>query len=187
MSEYTQIGLPEGSPLPLVTLPDPRLHQKSADVQEVNDEIKQAAANMIATMYNDHGVGLAAVQVGIMKRILVLDVDHQRDEAGNITNKKPQVFINAKVVWSSEETSDYDEGCLSIPGVSALVTRPAQVKVQYMDLDGQQQEIEADGLLATCLQHEIDHNNGITFIDHLSALKKDRIMKKYNKIQKHNM
>lgn len=160
----------------IIVIPDPRLKQPSAPVEAVTDEIRQLADDMLETMYDAPGIGLAAVQIGVMKRILVLDVSREGED------KRPMVFINPQIVWSSEETSIYEEGCLSIPEYYEEVERPARVRVRYVDLDGKAQEIEADGLLATCLQHEIDHLDGILFLDHLSKLKRDRVMKKFSKV-----
>ncbi|APF38645.1 peptide deformylase [Chelatococcus daeguensis] len=160
----------------IIVIPDPRLKQPSAPVEAVTDEIRQLADDMLETMYDAPGIGLAAVQIGVMKRILVLDVSREGED------KRPMVFINPQIVWSSEETSTYEEGCLSIPEYYEEVERPARVRVRYVDLDGKAQEIEADGLLATCLQHEIDHLDGILFLDHLSKLKRDRVMKKFSKV-----
>ncbi|ALA17031.1 MULTISPECIES: peptide deformylase [unclassified Chelatococcus] len=161
---------------PIIVIPDPRLKQPSEPVEAVTDEIRQLADDMLETMYDAPGIGLAAVQIGVMKRILVLDVSREGEE------KRPMVFINPEIVWSSEETSTYEEGCLSIPEYYEEVERPARVRVRYVDLDGKAQEIEADGLLATCLQHEIDHLDGVLFLDHLSKLKRDRVMKKFSKV-----
>ncbi len=161
---------------PIIVIPDPRLKQPSEPVEAVTDEIRQLADDMLETMYDAPGIGLAAVQIGVMKRILVLDVSREGED------KRPMVFINPEIVWSSEETSTYEEGCLSIPEYYEEVERPARVRVRYVDRDGQAQEIEAEGLLATCLQHEIDHLDGVLFLDHLSKLKRDRVMKKFSKV-----
>ncbi|MBB4017241.1 peptide deformylase [Chelatococcus caeni] len=161
---------------PIIVIPDPRLKQPSEPVEAVTDEIRQLADDMLETMYDAPGIGLAAVQIGVMKRILVLDVSREGED------KRPMVFVNPEIVWSSEETSTYEEGCLSIPEYYEEVERPARVRVRYVDRDGQAQEIEAEGLLATCLQHEIDHLDGVLFLDHLSKLKRDRVMKKFSKV-----
>jgi peptide deformylase len=129
-------------------------------------------------MYEAPGIGLAAIQIGEPVRLVTLDVAKKDDP------RAPQVFINPEVTWSSEELNVHEEGCLSIPDYYEEVERPAQVRVRYLDLDGRMQEVEADGILATCLQHEIDHLNGVLFIDHLSKLKRDRVVKKYTKIAK---
>lgn len=161
---------------PLVILPDPRLRQMSEPAGPVTPEIKELAADMLDTMYDAPGIGLAAVQIGVMKRVIVLDVSKGDDEP-----KNPMVFLDPEVIWMSEDTNVYQEGCLSIPEYYEEVERPKRVKVRYRDLEGETREIEADGLLATCLQHEIDHTNGVLFIDHLSKLKRDRVTKKFSK------
>jgi peptide deformylase len=164
---------------PIILIPDPRLKTPSDPVTKVTDEIRALAADMLDTMYDAPGIGLAAVQIGVMKRLIVVDV------AGKDEPKAPIVLINPEVVWASdEEFRIHEEGCLSIPDYYEEVERPAQVRVRYMDLDGRTQEIEADGVLATCLQHEIDHVNGVLFLDHLSRLKRDRVMKKFMKAAK---
>ena len=129
-------------------------------------------------MYDAPGIGLAAIQIGVPKRVVTMDLSKKEDD------HKPQIFINPEVIWKSAETSKYEEGCLSIPEFYEEVERPAQVKVKYLDIDGKEQEIEASGLLATCLQHEIDHTNGVLFIDYISKLKRDRIVKKFAKAAK---
>jgi peptide deformylase len=133
---------------------------------------------MFETMYDAPGIGLAAIQVGEPRRIVTMDLA-KKDEP-----KKPQVFINPELVWESKDLKTYEEGCLSIPEYYEEVERPAEVKVKYLDIDGNPQEIEASGLLATCLQHEIDHLNGVLFIDHISKLKRDRVIKKFAKAAK---
>jgi peptide deformylase len=164
---------------PIILIPDPRLKTPSEPVTEITDDIRALAADMLDTMYDAPGIGLAAVQIGVMKRLIVVDV------AGKDEPKNPMVLINPEVVGSSdEEFSLHEEGCLSIPDYYEEVERPAKVRVRYMDLDGKMQEVEAEGLLATCLQHEIDHVNGILFLDHLSKLKRDRVMKKFAKAAK---
>jgi peptide deformylase len=164
---------------PIILIPDPRLKTPSEPVTKVTDEIRALAADMLDTMYDAPGIGLAAVQIGVLKRLIVVDV------AGKDEPKNPMVLINPEVVWTSdEEFRIHEEGCLSIPDYYEEVERPAQVRVRFMDLDGKTQEIEADGMLATCLQHEIDHVNGVLFLDHLSRLKRDRVMKKFSKAAK---
>ncbi|WP_439498062.1 peptide deformylase [Bosea sp. (in: a-proteobacteria)] len=160
---------------PLVILPDSVLRQVSDPVQAITPEIKTLAAEMLETMYDAPGIGLAAIQVGVPKRIVTIDLAKQDEE------KQPMVFVNPEVTWSSDETSIHEEGCLSIPEYYEEVERPARVKVRYLDLDGKQQEVEAEGLLATCLQHEIDHLNGVLFIDYLSRLKRERVTKRFAK------
>ena len=163
---------------PLVILPDAQLRLISEPVSAVTDEIRTLARDMIETMYDAPGVGLAAIQIGVAKRVVTIDTS--KDENA----KNPTVYLNPEIVWSSEEKRVYDEGCLSIPEFYGEVERPDRVRVRYMNLDGQSVEQEADGLLATCLQHEIDHLNGVLFIDHLSKLKRDRVMKKFTKAAK---
>ncbi|KQP88402.1 MULTISPECIES: peptide deformylase [unclassified Methylobacterium] len=163
---------------PLVILPDARLRLASEPVGPVTDEIRTLAADMLETMYDAPGVGLAAIQIGMPKRVVTIDTS--KDE----NDRQPQVFLNPEIVWASEEKRIYDEGCLSIPEYYGEVERPDRVRVRFRDLEGQEQEIEADGLLATCLQHEIDHLDGVLFIDHLSKLKRDRVMKKFAKAAK---
>ena len=162
----------------IIKLPDPRLRLVSKPVATITDDIRTLVADMFETMYAAPGIGLAAIQVGVPQRVVTLDLA-KKDEA-----KQPLVVINPELVWSSEERSTYEEGCLSIPEYYEEVERPAQVKVRYTDLDGQAREVEANGLLATCLQHEIDHLNGILFIDHISKLKRDRVTKKFAKVAK---
>jgi len=162
----------------IIKLPDPRLRLVAKPVREISDEIRTLASDMLETMYAAPGVGLAAIQVGVAHRVITLDVT-KKDEP-----KNPQVVINPEILWTSEERATYEEGCLSIPEIYEEVERPAQVKVRYTDLDGNVRDVEANGLLATCLQHEIDHLNGVLFIDHLSKLKRDRIIKKFTKAAK---
>lgn len=163
---------------PLVILPDARLRLPSELVGPVTKEIRALADDMLETMYDAPGVGLAAIQIGVTKRIVTIDTSKEEGV------RAPQVFLDPEIVWASEETRVYDEGCLSIPEYYGEVTRPDKVRVRFRDLDGAVQEIEAAGLLATCIQHEIDHLNGILFIDHLSKLKRDRIVKKFAKAAK---
>jgi peptide deformylase len=163
----------------ILVIPDKDLRLVSRPVERVDDAIRALVEDMFETMYDAPGIGLAAIQIGEPVRVVTMDLAKKDDE------KEPQVFINPEIVWSSDETSVHEEGCLSIPDYYEEVERPAQVKVKYLDLDGKAQEVTADGLLATCLQHEIDHLNGVLFIDHLSKLKRDRVIKKYTKIAKH--
>jgi peptide deformylase len=162
----------------IIKLPDPRLRLVSKPVIDIDDELRSLVADMFETMYAAPGIGLAAIQVGIPQRVVTLDLA-KKDEP-----RKPEVVINPEILWTSEERNTYEEGCLSIPELYEEVERPAQVKVRFTDLEGQLHEVEANGLLATCLQHEIDHLNGILFIDHLSRLKRDRIIKKFTKAAK---
>jgi peptide deformylase len=162
----------------IIKLPDPRLRLVSKPVGQTDDEIRTLVADMFETMYAAPGIGLAAIQVGVPQRVVTLDLA-KKDEP-----KNPRVVINPEILWSSEERGIYEEGCLSIPELYEEVERPAQVKVRFADLDGAVHEVDASGLLATCLQHEIDHLNGVLFIDHLSRLKRDRIIKKFTKAAK---
>ncbi len=162
----------------IITLPDKRLRLKSEPVKRIDSGIRKLVDDLFETMYDAPGIGLAAIQVGIAKRVVTMDLSKKEDA------HKPQVFINPEVVWTSAETSKYEEGCLSIPEYYEEVERPAQVKVKYLDLDGKEHEIEASGLFATCLQHEIDHTNGVLFIDYISKLKRDRVIKKFTKAAK---
>jgi peptide deformylase len=160
---------------PIITIPDPVLREVCAPIEKVDAETIALADDMLETMYDAPGIGLAASQVGILKRIFVLDV------AKEDAPKEPMVFINPEIIWSSDELSVYQEGCLSIPDYYEDVERPAEVAVKFMDREGAEQEIKADGLLATCIQHELDHLNGKLFIDYLSKLKRDRVVKKFTK------
>ncbi len=167
--------------LPIITAPDPRLKTVSEPVAIVDDEIRKLVDDMFETMYDAPGIGLAAIQVGIPKRILVMDVVGKDAKEGD---PQPVAVINPEITWVSDHDSTYEEGCLSVPQHYADVVRPAEVKVKYLDVDGQEQELEADGLLATCVQHEIDHLDGILFVDHISALKRNMILRKLLKIKK---
>jgi len=162
----------------IIILPDKRLRQKSDPVKAVDKEVRALVDDMFETMYKAPGVGLAAIQIGVPRRIVTVDTA-KKDEP-----KQPQVFINPEIVWSSEAKNTYEEGCLSIPEYYEEVERPSEVKVRFMDLDGKTQEVAANGLLATVLQHEIDHTNGVLFIDHISKLKRDRVIKKFAKAAK---
>jgi peptide deformylase len=167
---------------PLVILPDPVLRQVSAPVTAVTPEIRTLAADMLETMYDAPGIGLAAIQIGVPSRVVTIDLAKPAPDGEPPTPKDPQVFLNPEVIWTSDEINTHEEGCLSIPDYYEEVDRPASIRVRYMDLDGQTQEIEADGILATCLQHEIDHLNGVLFIDHLSRLKRERVTKRFAKV-----
>ncbi|MEJ2379033.1 MAG: peptide deformylase [Pseudolabrys sp.] len=162
----------------ILILPDQRLRLKSEPIKAVDKDLRALVDDMFETMYDAPGIGLAAIQIGIPKRIVTMDLAN-KDEP-----KAPQVFINPEVTWKSDEKSVYEEGCLSIPEYYEEVARPNAVKVKFLDLEGKEHEIEANGLLATCLQHEIDHTNGVLFIDHISKLKRDMVMKKFKKAQK---
>jgi len=160
---------------PLIILPDPLLREKSKPVEQVDAEIVRLADDMLETMYDAPGIGLAAIQIGVPRRMLVIDISREDEE------RKPVVFINPEILKVSDDVSTYEEGCLSIPDYYAEVERPAALTVEYIDRDGKKQTVQADGLLATCLQHEIDHLNGVLFIDHISRLKRDMVIKKFTK------
>lgn len=161
--------------LDIITLPDPRLKLVSEPVGRVDDEIRRLLDDMLETMYAAPGIGLAAIQVGVPKRIVTIDLSREDEE------KAPMCLVDPEILWVSEEMNTYQEGCLSVPEHYDDVERPARVKVRYLDRDGKEQIVEADGLLATCLQHEIDHLDGVVFIDHLSRLKRERVQKKFLK------
>jgi peptide deformylase len=162
----------------IIILPDKRLRSVSKPVSEISDHIRTLVADMFETMYEAPGIGLAAIQIGVPSRVIVMDLSKRETEA------EPRVFINPEIVWSSQETSPYEEGCLSIPDVHEDVERPSRVRIRYLDLDANQQESDAEGLFATCIQHEVDHLNGVLFIDHISKLKRERIIKKFTKAAK---
>jgi peptide deformylase len=162
----------------ILIIPDKRLRQVSKPVAKVDAATRKLVEEMFEAMYEAPGIGLAAIQIGEPRRVVIMDLAKKEED------KQPQVFINPELVWSSEEKRTHEEGCLSIPEYYEEVERPAEVKVKYLDLDGKKQEIDAKGLLATCLQHEIDHLNGVLFIDHISKLKRDRVIKKFTKAAK---
>lgn len=164
--------------LPILIAPDPRLKEKSAPVKRVDGAIRKLIDDMLETMYAAPGIGLAAPQVGQLKRLIVVDV--AKDEAP----KDPHALINPELVWVSDEDSTYEEGCLSVPEHYADVTRPARIRVRYLDREGEIREMEAEGLLATVIQHEMDHLDGILFIDHLTSLKRNMILRKLLKARK---
>ncbi len=163
---------------PIIFLPDKQLRLVSEPVQKIDEEVRTLVADMFETMYDAPGVGLAAIQIGVPKRVITIDATRGDDP------KNPIAMINPEIVWSAEETEAAEEGCLSIPEYLDMVVRPTLVRVRFLDLDGKEQEIEADGLLARVIQHEVDHINGVLFIDHLSKLKRDRVVKKYTKAAK---
>src|ERR1700760_1075667 len=163
---------------PIITAPDPRLQAVSVDVDTVDDAIRQLVDDMAESMYAADGIGLAAVEVGVPKRVVVIDLDQKEGK------KNPRAYINPKILWASDEIAVYEEGCLSVPEIYDDVERPARIKAEYLDLDGKRVEIEADGMLATCLQHEMDHLEGVLFIDHLSKLKRAMLLKKLAKAKK---
>ncbi len=161
---------------PLVILPDATLRKLSEPITSITSDVKRLAEDMLQTMYEAPGIGLAAIQVGEPVRMVTIDLARKEEEP------QPIVFINPEITWKSEELSVYEEGCLSIPEYYEEVERPASVKVRYMDLKGDTQEMLAEGLMATCIQHEVDHLNGVLFIDYLSKLKRDRVMTKFKKL-----
>lgn len=167
----------------IVEVPDPRLRQISSPVEEVTDEIRELVSDMFETMYAAPGIGLAAIQVGVPKRVLVIDLQEPEEEGGEPV-RDPHVFINPEILQHSDQEVPYTEGCLSVPDQFAEVDRPDHIRARWLDLDGTQQEENIDGLLAICLQHEMDHLNGVLFIDHLSRLKRDMILRKLAKLRK---
>jgi peptide deformylase len=162
----------------IIILPDKRLRLMSLPAKTIDAELRRLVDDMFETMYDAPGIGLAAIQVGVPKRVVVMDLAKKDDP------KEPRVFVNPQVLWRSEEKAIYEEGCLSIPEFYEEVERPAKVRVKFLDIDGVEQELEASGLMATCLQHEIDHLDGVLFIDHISKLKRDRVIKKFAKAAK---
>ena len=163
----------------IITLPDEKsLRQLSTPIRTVDDDARALFDDMLETMYDAPGIGIAAIQIGVPRRAVVIDLSKEGED------RKPLFLANPEVVWSSEAVGDYEEGCLSIPEFYEMVERPSEVKVRYLDRMGEAQEIMASGLLATCLQHEIDHLNGVLFIDYISKLKRDRVVKKFQKAQK---
>jgi peptide deformylase len=162
----------------ILILPDKRLRLVSEPVKKLDKDVQSLIGDMFETMYDAPGIGLAAIQVGVPKRIVTMDLSKKEGP------QEPRVFINPEILWRSDEKALYEEGCLSIPEYYEEVERPAQVRVKYLDRDGKEQELEATGLLATCIQHEVDHLNGVLFIDHISKLKRSRVIKKFSKAAK---
>lgn len=182
---------------PILCVPDSRLKEVSSPVESFDDELRKLVDDMFDTMYDANGIGLAAIQIGVARRVLVIDLQPEdpdaepvacnhdgHDHAHQPTKREPRVFINPEILDTSEELATYNEGCLSIPEIYAEVDRPARCRARWFDLDGQAHEGEMDGLLATCLQHEMDHLNGVLFIDHLSRLKRNMALKKLDKLRK---
>ncbi len=169
--------------LPIVEVPDPRLRQISSPVEKVDAEVRKLIADMFETMYDAPGIGLAAVQVGVPKRVLVMDLQEPEEEGGEPI-RDPRVFINPEIVQSSEKDVPYLEGCLSVPDQYAEVERPDRIRARWLDERGKAHEEQLDGLLAVCLQHEMDHLEGVLFIDHLSRLKREMVLKKLAKLRK---
>jgi peptide deformylase len=176
---------------PILIAPDPRLKQVSEPVKDVTDDLRTLMDDMLETMYDAPGIGLAAIQIGVPKRIIVIDVARPTDENGEdieeptkeqiLAARKPMYFVNPEITWSSDEMVECQEGCLSVPDLYEDVERPARVRVKFLDYHGKQQEIDCEGLLAVCIQHEMDHLEGILFIDHLSSLKRNMMLKKLAK------
>jgi len=166
------------SPRNIIIEPDPILRKKSEPLEQVTDDTRKLLDDMLQTMYAAPGIGLAAVQIGILRRVIVVDVSKKEEK------REPIFFINPEITFTSKETSLFEEGCLSLPGYFAEIERPSKCKVRYLDYNGKQTELDAEGLLSTCIQHEIDHLNGILFVDYLSKLKKDMIIKKLQKQKK---
>ena len=162
----------------ILILPDKRLRLVSEPVKSIDRDLKALVGDMFETMYDAPGIGLAAIQVGVPRRVVTMDLSKKEGP------QEPRLFINPEILWRSDATATYEEGCLSIPEFYEDVTRSAQVRVKYLDADGNVQELAASGLLATCLQHEVDHINGVLFIDHISKLKRDRVVKKFAKAAK---
>lgn len=161
--------------LPIIHAPDPRLKVDSEPVAAVDEDIRRLMDDMVETMYAAPGIGLAAPQVGVRKRVLVVDISPREEEAAPIR------MANPELVWTSEETASYEEGCLSLPEEYAEVTRPARARIRYLDENNAECEIEADGLLSTCVQHEMDHLDGVLFVDHISRLKRSIILRRLQK------
>jgi peptide deformylase len=169
--------------LPILEVPDPRLRLVSTPVDTVDDELRDLIGDMFDTMYDAPGIGLAAIQIGVPKRVIVMDLQEQEDEEGKPI-REPRVFINPEILDPAEEQNVYTEGCLSVPEQYADVERPATCRVKWLDEKGEAHDEVFTGLLATCIQHEMDHLEGIVFIDHLSRLKRDMILKKLAKARK---
>jgi peptide deformylase len=169
--------------LPIVEVPDPRLRLVSRPVGQVDDAVRQLVSDMIDTMYDAKGIGLAAIQVGVDLRVLVIDLQEREDEEGKPV-RDPRAYVDPEILELSEELSSYNEGCLSIPEQYADVQRPARCRVRWLDETGASHEEWLEGLLATCMQHEIDHLNGVLFIDHISRLKRDMLLRKLAKQRK---
>ena len=167
----------------ILTEPNKILRQKSLIVENVNKDIQKLMNDMLETLYAAPGIGLAAIQIGVAKQVIVMDLSRDRDKEP----KNPMYFVNPEIIWKSEEKFTYEEGCLSVPNQFAEIGRSKQCHVKHLDYNGRSQELKTDGLLATCIQHEIDHLEGILFIDYLSKLKKSMIIKKLSKQKKENV
>ena len=178
----------------IIAVPDPRLKQVAEPVEAVTDDLRLLMDEMVETMHDAKGIGLAAIQVGVGKRVIVMDLSpsdtaedgesEDRYDLSELKDEPIRYFVNPEIVWTSEEMNNYQEGCLSVPGFYDDVERPQACKVTYLDYQGEPQELNCDGLLATCIQHEMDHLNGVVFLDHLSRLKRDMIVKKLRKLAK---
>ena len=162
----------------IIIEPDTILRKKSATLEKVDNELRELMDDMLETMYAAPGIGLAGVQIGILKRLIVIDVSKEKEK------KSPLFLVNPKIISKSDNTSVYEEGCLSLPGYFAEIERPSECQIEYIDYNGKKKKMKANGLLATCIQHEVDHLNGILFIDYLSKLKRDMIIKKLVKNKK---
>ena len=165
--------------LPIITAPDPRLKTVSEPVAVVDDSIRSLLDDMLDSMYDAVGIGLAAIQVGIAKRIVVIDVADENGEQGD-----PLFLINPEIVWSSDDERVHEEGCLSLPEHYAEVVRPDEIRLRFLDRDGKEQELHAAGILSTCIQHELDHLDGILFVDHISAMRRNMILRKLKKLKR---
>jgi peptide deformylase len=161
----------------ILVVPNPVLKQESLPVERVDDDLRALMDDMLETMYAAPGIGLAAIQIGVAKRVIVMDLAREGED------RQPRYFVNPEITWASEETAPYEEGCLSVPEYYDEVQRPARVKLRYLNYQGEQVEEEADGLYAVCIQHEMDHLNGVLFIDHLSRLKREQAVKKVKKLK----
>nr|WP_295663218.1 peptide deformylase [Polymorphobacter sp.] len=174
--------------MPIIEAPDPRLRVISEPVTVVDDALRALMDDMLETMYHAPGIGLTAIQVGVAKRVLVIDLQRRGDvvEEGvePVDVREPQYFVNPEIVWESDEINLYNEGCLSVPELYGDVARPLRIRAKWLDYNGVAHEEELDGLMATCLQHEMDHLEGILFFDHLSKLKRDMIVKKLMKLKR---
>ena len=159
----------------ILVVPDPILKKVSAPVSAVDDDLRALMDDMLETMYAAPGIGLAAIQIGVPKRVIVMDISRQEDPP------EPRYFVNPEILWASEETLPYEEGCLSVPEIYDEVERPARVKLRYLNYKGEAVEEDAEGLFAVCIQHEMDHLDGVLFIDHLSRLKREQAVKKVKK------
>ena len=174
--------LPDMALLPILEVPDPRLKTISTPVETFDQDLKKLVEDMFETMYAAPGIGLAAIQVGVPKRLLVIDLQDEGEDGEVVRN--PRIFVNPEILDPSEDHNLYNEGCLSVPDQYAEVERPARIRARWQDLDGKVHEESMDGLMATCLQHEMDHLEGILFIDHLSRLKRQMVLKKIEKARK---